>query len=34
MEMALVAGVFREQHCEAHSLLLQHERSMAQAHPK
>jgi hypothetical protein len=31
-EGAVVAGEFHEQHCEAHSLLPQHERLMAQMH--
>jgi hypothetical protein len=30
----MVAGEFHEQHYEAHSLLPQHERSMAQTHPE
>jgi hypothetical protein len=34
VEVAVVVAEFREQHCEAHSLLPQHESSMTQAHPK
>jgi hypothetical protein len=30
----VVVGEFHEQHCEAHSLLPQHEHSTAQVHPK
>jgi hypothetical protein len=34
--VVVVGGVggFHEQHCEAHSLLPQHEHSIAQAHPE
>jgi hypothetical protein len=34
VEVAVVVGEFYEKHCEAHSLLPQHERLMAQAHPE
>jgi hypothetical protein len=34
VEVAVVAGESREQHCEAHLLLPQNECSMAQAQPK
>jgi hypothetical protein len=33
-EVVVVAGESCEQHCRAHSLLPQHERSMTQARPE
>jgi hypothetical protein len=32
--VVVVVGEFCEQHCKAHSLLPQHERSTAQTHPE